>query len=291
MATFFRRNQLEDIHAGAEVRPSGGKRFAHWTDEAERAQKKEVVSTRTGDKLLVGRDAVWSGKIKLAKGRWKTVRLFTDKTASERRLAEPQKAADRGAAGCTTAETDRLGLPIAALATQYIESLRVQKLDPEHIRISEWMLNRLIDLGGWKQFADVTMTAMEKVLNRLKADGATVSYRNKFIKRAKAFVAALLPDGWPNPLAKLKRINEKGAMRTRERRAANAVELATLFALELPEDRKLCYALAVYNGLRRNEIQNLRWVPVGTGQADPVRRTAAENGRAHRLRAAPPLRP
>lgn len=90
----------------------------------------------------------------------------------------------------------------------------------------------------------------------------TFTYRNKFIKRAKASVAALLPDGWSNPLGKLKRINEKGAERTRERRAANDAQLAALFGLTLPDDRRLCYALAVYNGLWRNEVAGLRWTPL-----------------------------
>lgn len=140
---------------------------------------------------------VYTGKLKLGPGRWKNVPLFSDKTASERRLKELQTAADRRAAGIDTADTDRLALPIADLAEKYIEWLTVQKKDSDHIRISEWMLNKLIETGEWRYFRDITRESVEKMLPVL---ARTASYQNKFIVRAKAFVNWLIPEGCPSPL-------------------------------------------------------------------------------------------
>lgn len=199
---------------------------------------------------------VYTGKLKLGPGRWKNVPLFSDKTASERRLKELQTAADRRAAGIDTADTDRLALPIDELAEKYIDWLTVQKKDPDHIRISEWMLNKLIQTGEWRYFRDITRESVEKMLPVL---ARTASYQNKFIVRAKAFVNWLLPEGCPSPLVKLKRVREKGAKKNRGRRKAAAGELEALFNLDIPIDRKLAYALAALNGFRRSNAEELLW--------------------------------
>ena len=195
----------------------------------------------------------WYGKVKCG-DIWRRVKLFTDKAASASRLADLQRQADQRAAGMITADTDRLALPISELAKQYIASLRAQNKDAEHVRISEWMLRRMIEAGRWQSFPDITVDSLEKML---PAVAKTASYQNKFIVRAKAFVHWALPDGWGDPLKKLRRVKEKGAKRTRERRAGTEAEIAALLKVAMPEHRTLAYALAAFNGLRRNEASGL----------------------------------
>ena len=216
------------------------------------------IAMRDGKK-----SANWYGKVKVAPKTWQKVKLFTDKLASERKLTKLQKQADQRAAGMQTADTDRLGLSLKELVKQYVQSLRARKVDEDHIRITEWSLNQLVESGKWQRFADITPPAVESLLPTL-AD--TAGYQNAFIKKLKAFVHWALPDNWPDPLRKLKRVREKGAVKTRERRAATVEEAAAFFAVwpKLPADRHLCYALAMLNGLRRNEIKRsdtdrLRW--------------------------------
>ncbi len=205
----------------------------------------------------------WYGKVKVAPRTWQKVKLFTDKLASERRLTELQKQADQRAAGMQTADTDRLALPVRELVKQYVASLRAQNVNQDHIRITEWSLNKLVGAGQWQRFADITAAGVESLLPTL---ARTAGYQNAFIKKLKAFVHWALPDTWPDPLKKLKRVREKGAKKTRERRAASVEEAAAFFKVwpTLPGDRHLCYALAMLNGLRRNEIKRddtdrLRW--------------------------------
>src|SRR4051794_12649767 len=100
---------------------------------------------------IKGRDGkptrLWYGKIRLAPGRWSPrIRLSTDKTASERELAKLQARHDRGVAGLHAPDTDRLKLPIATLKDQYLDSMRRQGLDADHVRITDFMTTRLIAL-------------------------------------------------------------------------------------------------------------------------------------------------
>jgi integrase len=194
---------------------------------------------------------------------WQRVKLFTDKVASERRLHELQRQADQRAVGMHTADTDRHTLPLKDLVKQYVQSLQARNANPDGVRIGEWLLNRLIEEGGWQRFGDITVSAVEALLPQV---AETAGYKNTYIKRLKAFVHWDLPDNWPDPLKKLKRVREKGAKKTRERRAATLEEAVAFFRTwsDFPEDRHLCYALAMLNGLRRNEIKRndtdrLKW--------------------------------
>lgn len=258
MQNIFKRNILEPLPDNATIVEKGGKRFVR--DEARRPVLREITQTRTGDKVIVGQSSKWYGKVKTGPMVWKTVLLYTDKTASERRLKDLQEDADRIDSGVTRPDFDVLRLPIGQLRDRYFESMKQQRRRQGHIDITTSMLDKLIQLGGWKRFRDITRESIEGILKKLEENGLTVSYRNGFIKKAKAFVHHWLPDGMPDPLRKLKRIAEKGAKRNRGRRAATAVQFVSLLNCgEIPEHRRLAYALGVLNGMRRNEIQSLTW--------------------------------
>src|SRR5271170_7169163 len=132
------------------------------------------------------KSADYHGKIKLGPGVQKRVKLFTDRTASERELAKLQKEADQRASGVINSDNQRAAKPLPVLVEEYFSYLATQSSNPEHMRISRWMLDRLIELGQWKYFRDITLPSMTAILSRLEGENATASYRNKFIVRAKA---------------------------------------------------------------------------------------------------------
>lgn len=170
-----------------------------------------------------------------------------------------RREAEARASGMISADVSKLAEPVNQLIQEHIEALRIAGKDSDHLRIVEWMMNRLIELGDWKRWQDITGDSMQSILVALEKDGATASYRNKFITRAKAFVTHFLPDGWGHPLRKVKRIREKDARKTRERRAATDQEISFFYAINMPPHRRLAYALAFLNGLRRNESDRLEW--------------------------------
>lgn len=193
---------------------------------------------------------------------WKWHKLFTDKRASLNHWNELRRQHEHRASGLYREDVERLKKPITQLADDYHDLLRTAGKDTDHIRISKWMLDRLIELGQWREWNDIGRDSMQKILEALEAEDATASYRNKYIARAKAFVTAFLPDDWAHPLRKVHRIREKGQKRTRARRAASMQELTALLSIDLPPRRFVAYVLAAYNGLRRNEARRLLWSDV-----------------------------
>ena len=199
------------------------------------------------------------GRFREPGGKWQWKKLFTEKRASHKHWDELRRQNEYRASGLHRADVEKLKKPVDSLAADYHGLLKTAGRDEEHIRISKWMLDRLIELGQWRQWEDITRDSMGKILDALDKEGLTASYRNGFIKRAKAFVSAFLPDDFAHPLKKLKRIREKGQMKKRARFAASIEQITLLLQLEMPPHRLVAYALASYNGLRRNECQRLEW--------------------------------
>jgi integrase len=258
MGNVFKRNVLAAIPANAVIVEKDGKRFAKWT-EAGRNVTREVVTTKKGSFIVTGESAVWYGKVKTAPKRWEVKKLYTDKTASVRRLTEMQKDADQWDSGVKVEAVEKLNRPIKLLRDEYLADLTRTRKRPDHVKIVTFMTDRLIELGTWKYFRDITHASVSKIAEGIVADGNTVRYANHFITRAKAFVNHFLPDGVPSPLVKLKRIRLRGAKQTRDRRAARTPEVSALLTSAIPKHRQLAYALAALNGLRRNEAEWLTW--------------------------------
>lgn len=236
---------------------TGGRIMAVRFNDELKKRTWERKDKATGKVIASGTYPEWHGRWKDATG-WKWHKLYIDKAASRRAWQEFQTRQEQIDAGLITADTDRMKLPVPELNKRFHDNLRHLRRDPDHITISEGMLRRMIDLGGWRRLGDITVDSVTRVLAMLEAQGAGVSYRNKFIKRIKALVNWIIPDGMTSSLKKLKQISEKGAKRSRARRAATVDQQHALLSLDLPVDREMSYALAVLNGLRRNEVRKLR---------------------------------
>ena len=249
------------------------------------------------------KSAAWYGKVK-ADGQWRKVRLFTDKTASTRRLSDLQREADQRAAGVVTVEMGHAATPVKRHAADYLAALQLSGVKPDHHAITTNLLNRLVADAGWAALADITADSLRAFVTRLLAGGLTVSYGNKFINVAKAFVHWMLRERriGADPLAGVKRGNEKRAKKRRARRPLHEHELVALLAAEVADtgrnlharrslvERRLPYALAAYAGLRRAELADLRWGDLRLHAPVPfvqLREEQTKNGKADAL----PLHP
>src|SRR5690348_16558527 len=110
------------------------------------------INVMRGGRKVRGRH--YHGKIQLGPKRWKRVKLFTDKTASERRLGELQRQADMRSAGVTNSDLDRLRRPTDDLLKEYLETLAAERKDEQHVRIAGWITRKLVELAGWRYFSD-----------------------------------------------------------------------------------------------------------------------------------------
>lgn len=206
------------------------------------------------------RSTCYYGKVKVGSNEWRRKKLFSDRLASERRLSDLQRNADLVCAGVKTVAIDNASIPITTHIKDYLAALRLQKRGGETLRIAEWTLNRLKEWGKWQRLRDISADGMRTILQRLDGEGKTASYQNKFIMRAKAFVHWLIEEHRlaGDSLANLKRVDERTGTRKRARRALTDTEVSALLKAA-PKDRQEKYAWAIFAGLRRGELVDLRW--------------------------------
>lgn len=245
----------------------------------------------TGKPVTCGLSPCWYGRWKDRDGRWKWHKLYTDKRASASRWEAFKTEQERRHAGVITATMDHAAVPLSQHAADYLADLKRGNANADHYRIASWMLNRLIDLGGWKRLSDVTADSLRGIIDRLQKDGATTSYANKYVSRAKAFMHWLKRNDRIEsfPLAGVKRANEQKAEKRRARRPLTDPQATALLAAA-PEERRRKYLFALLTGLRRSELADLRWGDLRLNSPVPfiqLREDQTKNGKADAL----PLHP
>jgi hypothetical protein len=195
MAQLFKRNKLSPIPAGAVISEKDGRQVASWKDGG---RTRRAPLNDTSDKIVTGESARWQGKLRIGKPphhTWKTVRLFADKTASERELMKMQTIEDQRAAGVITPEMEHAGKPLAVHIADYLAAMKQVGVSEDHYRISKWTLEKLITLSGWSRVSDLTADSLRQVLATLIAAGYATNYVNKFTSRAKGLVHWMQKNG------------------------------------------------------------------------------------------------
>ena len=244
----------------------------------------------------------WYGSFRNEHGKWEKVQLFTDKTASGRRLNEIQRDADLRRAGVLTPMMDHAAKSIDAHRDDYLADLRGQNVSAQHLKNVETRINEIISLGEWKRLSDITADSMRGVLNLVgkrqaggtkKKQGLTLSTVNSFLKMARAFVHWLVQRGRLNgdPLAVLKKADESKAEKRRARRALSGDEIIRLLEAA-PPDRSFVYKFIILSGLRRGEARQLRVGDLHLAATLPfiqLRTEQTKNGKADQIPVHPEL--
>lgn len=221
--------------------------------------QKRVTSIRDAAGNAVRREEsdCWYGRMKV-NAKWKWFKLYTDKRASQQRWAEIIREQEQRDAGIITPQMDAARLPLSQHLADYLASLQ-RIVSIEHYRIAKGMLDRFIALAEWKSLSDVNERSASRVLSLLGAQGKTVAYANQYLARVKAFLNWCIPERLiVSPLVKLKRGNVRKALKKRARRPLAEHEISKLLAT-CPSDRRLKYAFPLYTGLRRKELEDVRW--------------------------------
>jgi integrase len=229
----------------------------------------------------------WYGKLRVGKHEWRNIVLYTDKTASERELMNRQAEMDQRMAGVITPQMEHAPKPLAEHVKDYIEDLRRQNCDSEHVYICELYMDKIIDRTKWHRLAEITAESFQRVLGEIQKEkslkGATM---NRYIARMKAFTRWLF-DGkriLVDPLAGIK----PGREISQGRRALTDAEVVAL--LKAPIARQRAYRVFLLTGLRRAELEDLRWGDLHLDSEPAFLQLRAEqtkNGKAEQL----PLNP
>jgi hypothetical protein len=113
----------------------------------------------------------WRGRV-VTNGVRRKVVLFTDKKSSERELLRLQIEADAETQdGAAVRRRNHSKRPISDHVTDYGKHIGRISKNADHPRISLWMLNRLVELAGWKRLADITLESIEGALKAVGEAG------------------------------------------------------------------------------------------------------------------------
>jgi integrase len=195
---------------------------------------------------------------------WSNHKVFalrtTDKRIAEMKERELRIELEKEAMGMLPPRSVRetLRKPLNGLLDAFLEDLKAKGRTPGTLRKYGGTLRILFRRLGWQELRDVSPHAFvqwrakvnlgAKTLNDLRANLAT------FFRWLKANALAQ-----HNPLELVGRIDTRGA--TQCRRALSPDEAARLLGAA-PAFRAFVYMFALYTGLRRKELNGLRWADV-----------------------------
>lgn len=225
-------------------------------------------------------------------GSWQSKTGFTDKEATLELGRRLERESARRAEGVDDPIDDQRKRAIEEHLSDYIEQVRAANRSDAYIKQLEAKITRVVSGIGAKRLHELDATKINRFLKGLRIKGRKLSgiTRNEYIGNLKSFTKWAVEDRriHVDPLASLKRIERKAIKPTHPRRALTVNEIAKLVnaTVRRPEhelrlvrrgkdkgkltakvrpetlaranriglERRLGYLLAVWTGLRRNEL-------------------------------------
>lgn len=189
-------------------------------------------------------------------GRRRRQRLCRDKSAALVMLGDLMRAEERGEAGLTDPYKAHRNTHLSDHLRDYLDDLKTKGRDDMYRLITDKRLTLLFTDLGWKVLRDVEPGAFMKW--RSSQDGKrTAATCNQFLETLRAMMRWCVKVNRlkTDPTAPIEKMNESI---TREKRALTADEAKRLLDTAPPQ-RSIVYATAIYTGLRRQELADLRW--------------------------------
>lgn len=217
---------------------------------------------------LVKRGGVWAVRYREpGETTYRTQSLGVgDKRVAEEKLTVFRREKEQEAAGLIAPQPIRTAatVPLLTHLGDFIAELRTTGRAAKYIYNVEHHLTRLMDECGWKLPKDVTAESFMAWRRRQRLNAKTL---NDYFAEMKGFLRWMERQDRlvVNPLQRVEKIKRPDM--DSPIRALSMEELTALLAVS-PERRPI-YLLAVTTGLRRNEIDELRWSDVHLDAAHP----------------------
>jgi integrase len=211
----------------------------------------------------------------------KTVNLgVTDKQTAELIRARMIRDNEREAEGLipSKAVRDSQNKSTIEHLEMYLAELDTLGRDDEHLKHVRGRLNALIKKCSWSTLNDIEASSFEAWRRKQTLSPKTL---NEYLSAAHAFSGWLVKRNYlpMNPFVTVERVDARGTQI--ERRALSLDELSKLF--EHSGENRSIYLVAVYTGLRRNEIESLRWGDLDFECVPPCFRVRASTTKNKRL--------
>jgi integrase len=187
--------------------------------------------------------------------------LTTDKAVAEKRLREMVREKEQEAAGLIAPRAVRATatMDISDLIALYCDDLRAREYSKVYVGNNGYRLRKLVCECNWTVVTDVRADSF--IAWRSQHGKLAPSTLNQYLVMLSAFFEWLIRSGrWTfNPVKSVGRVKTEGRER-RKRRALTDDEVERLF--EICGERRTVYLAALLTGLRRGELNALRWCDV-----------------------------
>lgn len=232
----------------------------------------------------------YSGKLKLDS--WARPRVFaletTDRRIAEMKLRELAKDFEKEALGLLPARTVReaLNQPLGELLGGFIADLQAKGRARGTLRKYQGTLRVLFDRLGW---SDLRSVNAKTFVHWRARSGLSAKSVNDVLANAQGFFRWLRNQRQlvEDPLTFVQRIDTRGRLPCR--RALSPMEFGKLLRTA-PFHRAVVYATALYTGLRRKELNEIRWMDFLLDEPNPRVRVPASISK-NRQEATLPLHP
>jgi len=191
----------------------------------------------------------------------------TDKAAAERILNKRVADAALRRDGVIDARKDGFAVqgrkPLTGHIADYIAHCRHTGQAPRHVDQKETHLARLLDVTGVSRLGDLSADAMERYMRHLIDGGMSARTANFARQIAVAFASWCVKTARleSNPLKVVPKLDDQRDRR-RVRRPLADDELARLLDVAGDRGRKAWYLAAALAGLRKGDLQRLRWCDI-----------------------------
>lgn len=228
------------------------------------------------------------------------VKGYRDKKATEQKAARVEKALSQGEEGLVDKYREHKAVPLVSHITEYADDLRAKGRAPKYCENAEKRLTRLAEACCWVTLPDINAGSFAKWREKTRKTekkargglvmGAAARTLNQYLEHARSFMAWCKAMGrfGVDPLADVAKVSGEAV---RKRRALSDEQAAKLLDVS-PDSRKLFNRLAMAVGLRRSEMEALKWGDVRLNAIRPyiqLRAEATKARRADRLTLPPTL--
>jgi len=214
-------------------------------------------------------------------GREQWFKAYTDKAASLTLMQDTIKRLARGEQGLVDQFKESNARPLLEHVADYTAQQIADGNDAENTHRTELRLKKMHNVCGWNRLPDITTTSFLKFRDTGDMAKAAPKTRNDYQQIIRSFCRWCVKRGRMaiDPFQSLDTVKVNGDIR-RRRRALTDVEVQRLLNVS-PEPRKTVYKAALLTGLRRSELEQLRWSDVHLDSPRPyldVRASTTKNG-------------
>jgi integrase len=210
---------------------------------------------------------IWRARLKLngdAKARDISLNC-ADKQTAEQKLRDSIRDYERTAVGllAPAAQRETFENPMERLVDGYVADLKALGRSTDHVRHVDTRLRRLMRECKWQNLREATADSFLRWRTEQKKSPKTI---NEYQAALSALFSWLRKQNRvaANPFELVTKVDARGK-ESFHRRALNDEEARRLLA----GHRKLLYLLALHTGLRRGEINALRWGDLHLDAANP----------------------